>query len=121
MKKFARTLMVTLTALCLSVCFLFAGCSKHAGTYTGTTSALTGGKSVVLKLKNNEEFEMKVGDTTKEGTWKLDEEDETKIIFMLNGNELGIATFDEENKTVTIGTIIDSTLAAASLTVLTKK
>lgn len=121
MKKFAKSLMITLTALCLSVCFLFAGCSKQAGTYVGTTSALTGGKSVELKLKNNDEFQMTVGSTTKNGTWKVDEEDETKIIFVLDGKELGVATFNEENKTVTIGTIIDGTLAAASLTVLTKK
>lgn len=122
MRKFARTLMVTLTALCLSVCFLFAGCSKQAGTYIGTTLSLTGdGKAVELKLKANDEFEMSVGSGSKTGTWKVSEDDENVIIFVVDGNEVGKATYNEENKTIKIGVIGDVTLTGATGATLSKK
>ena len=122
MKKFARTLMVTLTALCLSVCFLFAGCSKHAGTYIGTTVSLTGnGSAIELKLKNNDEFEMKVGDTTKTGEWKVSEDDENVIILVIGGNDAGKATYNEENKTLTIDGLADLALIQANKATLVKK
>lgn len=119
MKKFARSLMVTLTALCLSVCFLFAGCSKQAGTYVGVT--LVSQKSIELKLKANDELEMTVGSTTKNGTWKVDEEDETKITFIFDGNESGWATYNEENKTLKIDGLVDLALVSANGATLTKK
>ena len=119
MKKFARTLMVTLTALCLSVCFLFAGCSKHAGTYVGTTLATK--TSIELKLKGNDEFEMKVGDTTKTGEWKVSEDDENVIILVIGGNDAGKATYNEENKTLTIDGLADLALIQANKATLVKK
>jgi len=61
MKRFTKTLMVALMAVCLSVCFLFAGCSKHAGTYVGVSAI--GNTSIELKLKAGDEFEMTIGDT----------------------------------------------------------
>ena len=120
MKKFARSLMVTLTALCLSVCFLFAGCSKQAGTYVGTSSALSGGKSIELKLKGGDKFEMTIEDTTKSGTWSVSEEDETIVVLVIGETEYK-ASFNEEKKTLTMPLILDGTLGAASLCVLTKK
>lgn len=119
MRKFARTLMVTLTALCLSVCFLFAGCSKHAGTYIGTT--LVSKTSIELKLSGNDEFEMTIGDTTKKGEWKVSEEDENVIILVIGGNDAGKATYDEENKTLTINGLVDLALAGANGATLSKK
>ncbi len=120
MRKFAKTFMVTLTALCLSVCFLFAGCSKQAGTYVGTSSALTGGKSIELKLKVGDKFEMTIDNTTKSGTWSVSEEDEKIVILVIDEAEYK-ATFNEEKKTLTMPLIVDGTLGAASLCVLTKK
>ena len=119
MRKFARTLMVTLTALCLSVCFLFAGCSKQVGTYVGTT--LVSKTSIELKLSLNDEFEMTIGDTTKKGEWKVSEEDENVIIFVIGGNDAGKATYNEENKTLTINGLIDLALVGANGATLTKK
>ena len=117
MKKFARTLMVTLTALCLSVCFLFAGCSKHAGTYTGVT--LLSQTSIELKLKANDEFELSVGDNTTKGTWEVSEDDENVIVLKLDGSQATAAVEDDALTIAYIG--LNSIMASVNGAKLTKK
>lgn len=116
MKRFTKTLMVALMAVCLSVCFLFAGCSKHAGTYVGV-SAL-GNTSIELKLKAGDEFEMTIGDTTKTGTWAVSEEDENVVVLTISGVEYK-ATVTED--IIKMPLILDGALGGASLASLTKK
>ena len=119
MRKFTKTLMITLTALCLSVCFLFAGCSKQAGTYVGVT--LLSQKSVELKLKTNEEFELSVGDSTTKGTWSVDEENENIVILTFEGlPSTATATIEEKILVIAyVGT--NSTMTSAVGAKLTKK
>ena len=117
MKKLTRTLMVTLTALCLSVCFLFAGCSKHVGTYIGTT--LLTQKSIELKISLNNEFELSVGDNSTKGTWEVSEEDENVLILKLENGE-ATATVEEDALTIVyLGT--NTTMLSANGTKLIKK
>jgi hypothetical protein len=119
MKKFAKSLMLTLTALCLSVCFLFAGCSKQAGTYVGVT--LLSQKSVELKLSGNDEFELTVGDSSTKGTWAVDEENENVVILTFDGIP-STATATIEEKVLVIAYVgTNSTMTSAVGAKLTKK
>ena len=117
MRKFTKTLMVTLTALCLSVCFLFAGCSKHVGTYVGTTFLTQ--KTVELKISLNNEFELTVGDSSTKGTWEASEEDENVLTLKLESSE-ATATVEEDVLTIDyFGT--NTTMLSAVGTKLIKK
>jgi hypothetical protein len=115
MKKFSKILMTVMMAICLC---LFAGCSKHMGTYIGTTSALLGNDSIELELKMGDKFEMTVGSTTKEGTWSVSEEDENVIILNVDGTEYK-ATVTED--VIQLPLIVDGAIGGASLAKLVKK
>ena len=115
MKKFSKILMTVMMAICLC---LFAGCSKHMGTYIGTTSALLGNDSIELELKMGDEFEMTIGSTTKTGTWSVSEEDENVIILDVDG-ETYEAKITED--TLQLPLIFDGALFSASGAKLVKK
>ena len=124
MKRFTKSLMLTLSAICLSICFLFAGCAlQYMGTYQGAT--LLGGKIVELKLKANDKFELSVGDTIKEGTWEVVEEEteegEKSVTINMTfdgGTASGVVNENE----ITIGIIsTDLILFMANGATLTKK
>ena len=116
MKKFSKILMTVMMAVCLGVCCLFAGCSKHMGTYVGAT-ALTN-NSIELELKFGDKFEMKVGTTTKEGTWAVSEEDENVIILNIDGVEYEAKITED---TLQLPLIVDGAIGGASLAKLVKK
>ena len=116
MKKFSKILMTVMMAICLGVCCLFAGCSKHMGTYIGT-SALSN-TSIELELKMGDKFEMTVGSTTKEGTWSVSEEEENVIILNVDGTEYK-ATVTED--VIQLPLIVDGAIGGASLAKLVKK
>lgn len=128
MKKFAKSLMLTLTALCLSVCFLFAGCSKYQGTYVFSkmTYSLLGAEItktvedysedyMVLKLSSGDKLEIiqKDGNSTKTttGTWEKIEDGKLKIV--INDNE---QTVDADGETITITYGFDSLNAKVTFT-----
>lgn len=122
MKRFTKTLTLTLTALCLSVCFLFAGCAKYTGTYQGAT--LVGGKIIELKLKAGDKFELSIGDTTKEGTWEAIEETEDgeKSVVIKMTFDNGTASGALEDDKILLGIVsTDLALFAANGATLTKK
>lgn len=117
MKKLSRSLMLTLMTVCLAVCCLFAGCSKHAGTYTGVT-VLTQ-KQIELKLKGGDEFELTVDSSSTKGTWSVDEEDENSIKLVFDSGE-GVATVEGDYLVIAyVG--LNSTAVSASGAKLYKK
>lgn len=113
MKKFSKILMTVIMAICLC---LFAGCSKHMGTYVGAT-ALTN-NSIELQLKLGDKFELTVGTTTKEGTWSVSEEEENVIILNVDGVEHKAKITDG---VLQLPLIIDGAIGEASLAKLVKK
>ena len=113
MKKFSKILMTVMMAICLC---LFAGCSKHMGTYVGTTALSD--TSIELQLKMGDKFEMTVGSTTKEGTWSVSEEDENVIILNVDGVEYEAKITDSA---LQLPLILDGAISGASLAKLVKK
>ena len=92
MKKLTKTLMLTLTTICMAVCFLFSGCAlKYAGTY----KYIDGDTTYEIKLSFNDEFEFvksnEKGSTTKNGTWTVKESfadaEEVKDVLVLTIGE----------------------------------
>ena len=84
--------MLTLTTICMAVCFLFSGCAlKYAGTY----KYIDGDTTYEIKLSFNDEFEFvksnEKGSTTKNGTWTVKESfadaEEVKDVLVLTIGE----------------------------------
>ena len=116
MRKFTKTLMITLTALCLSVCFLFAGCSKYQGEYVFSkmTYSVMGVEItktaeeldedyMILKLSSGNQLEIiqKDGSTTKTTTGSWEEVEDGKLKIIIDENEQTVEA-DGEALTITL-------------------
>ena len=102
MKKLTKTLMLTLTTLCMAVCFLFSGCAlKYAGTY----KYAQGDNTYELKLSINNEYELKdVEGQIGYGTWEIKEGAEDVLILKSKGEGKGVeVTCDGERVVLDIG------------------
>ncbi len=88
MKKFTKTIMLTLTTLCMAICLLFSGCAlKYAGTYTYAS----GNDTYELKLSASNEYELMKGkEQVCYGTWELKEDAENILIFKNKGEGDGV-------------------------------
>ena len=132
MKKFAKSLMLTLTALCLSVCFLFAGCSKYQGEYvfskmtysvmgieTTKTAEDVDEDYMILKLSlgNKLEIVQKDGNTTKTTTGSWEEVEKGKLKIVIDENE---QTVEADGETLTITLLSLGSFGNAKIT-FTKK
>ena len=98
MKKFTKTIMLTLTSLCMAICLLFSGCALK---YTGAYKYIDGDTTYEIKLSLNDEFEFTKSDasgsSTKNGTWTIKESvadaEEVKDVLVLT---IGENTFEVE-------------------------
>ena len=102
MKKFTKTIMLTLTTLCMAVCLLFSGCAlKYAGTYTYAKGEAT----YELKLSANKEYELLNGkEQLGYGTWEIKEGEENILIFKHKGEGEGVeVTCDGERLILDVG------------------
>ena len=114
MKRFTKTIVLTLTSLCMALCFLFSGCAmKYAGTYkfeslTYTTGGFEKKQAVgddgytedymVLKLSLNNEFTMTEETngqkTIKEGSWEEVEDGTIKLVYTKDNSEQTVTIAD---------------------------
>ncbi len=83
--------MLTLTTLCMAVCFLFSGCAlKYAGKY----EFVKDGTTYELKLSVNNEFtfakENEKGSSTKNGTWAIKEDVEDVLVLTVGDNSFEV-------------------------------
>lgn len=88
MKRFTKTIVLTLTTLCMALCFLLSGCAmKYAGTYTYAQ----GNSTYELKLSANKEYELMNGkEQVGYGTWEIAEDAEDVLILKNKGEGNGI-------------------------------
>ncbi len=91
MKRFTKTIMLTLTSLCMAMCLLFSGCAlKYAGSY----KYIDGDTTYELKLSVNEEFtfekETEDGATTKKGTWAVKEDVENVLVLTVGDDSIEV-------------------------------
>jgi hypothetical protein len=102
MKKITKTIMLTLTSLCMAVCFLFSGCAmKYAGTY----KYAQGDNTYELKLSMNKEYEIMNGkEQVSYGTWEMKEDAEDILILKNKGEGDGVeVNCDGERLVLDIG------------------
>ena len=113
MKKFKKTFLLTLTTICMAICFVFSGCAaKYAGTY----KYVDGDTTYKLKISTNKEFTFeKAGaneSTKKNGTWAIKEEAEDVLVLTIGSSSLEVEC-DGEKLVVEVleSAILDSGLA----------
>ena len=88
MKKFKKTFLLTLTTICMAICFVFSGCAaKYAGTY----KYAQGNSTYELKLSTNKEYQIMNGkEQVSYGTWEVKEDAENILILKNKGEGNGI-------------------------------
>ena len=118
MKKFTKTIMLTLTTLCMAVCLLFSGCALK---YMGAYKYIDGDTTYEIKLSFNDEFEFvksnEKGSTTKNGTWTVKESfadaEEVKDVLVLT---IGENSFEVEcNGETLVVEVLESAILDAGL------
>ena len=113
MKKFKKTFLLTLTTICMAICFVFSGCAaKYAGTY----KYVDGDTTYKLKISTNKEFTFEKDganeSTKKNGTWAIKEEAEDVLVLTIGSSSLEVEC-DGEKLVVEVleSAILDSGLA----------